>query len=142
MDTTLPVDIALKCYNDILKVKPQHLKSKYPFVSMNNEEVIHTMKQIELVYQNLVRGEPTYKKNGKNGKDKKGSDKKDKNGKDKKGSDKKDKNGKDKNGKDKNGKDKKGSDKKDKNGKDKNGKDKKGSDKKTGGNESIIIFTM
>lgn len=54
MDNTLPVDIALNHYNELLKVKPRLLQSKYPFSAMDEEDVEKTMKQIELVYQNLT----------------------------------------------------------------------------------------
>jgi hypothetical protein len=54
MDNTIPVDIALENYNKILKVKPNVLKSKYPFSAMGEEDVIKTLKRIELVYQNLT----------------------------------------------------------------------------------------
>ena len=53
-DNSLPVDIALDHYNELLKIKPQRLQSKYPFSTMDEEEVIKTMKQIELVYQNIT----------------------------------------------------------------------------------------
>ena len=54
MDDGLPMDIILKYYNEMLKVKPKNLKSKYPFSAMDEEEVSKTLKQIELVYQNLT----------------------------------------------------------------------------------------
>jgi hypothetical protein len=54
MDNSLPIDIALQHYNEILKVKPKALQSKYPFSAMDEEDVTRTMKQIELVYQNLT----------------------------------------------------------------------------------------
>lgn len=54
MDNSLPVDIALHHYNEMLKVKPKVLQSKYPFSAMDEETVARTMKQIELVYQNLT----------------------------------------------------------------------------------------
>lgn len=54
MDSSLPIDIALKHYTEILKVKPKILQSKYPFSMMDEEDVVRTMKQIELVYQNLT----------------------------------------------------------------------------------------
>lgn len=54
MDNSLPIDIALQHYNEMLKVKPKMLRSKYPFSAMDEEAVTRTMKQIELVYQNLT----------------------------------------------------------------------------------------
>jgi hypothetical protein len=54
MDNSLPIDIALQHYNEMLKVKPMVLQSKYPFSAMDEEVVTRTMKQIELVYQNLT----------------------------------------------------------------------------------------
>jgi hypothetical protein len=60
MDNTIPVDIALENYNKILKVKPNVLKSKYPFSAMGEEEVIKTLKRIELVYQNLTSDMSAY----------------------------------------------------------------------------------
>jgi hypothetical protein len=60
MDDTIPVDIALKHYNQMLKVKPNVLQSKYPFSAMDEEGVVKTLKQIELVYQNLTDGVSAY----------------------------------------------------------------------------------
>jgi hypothetical protein len=54
MDNSLTIDIALRYYNEMLKVKPKVLQSKYPFSAMDEEDVTRTMKQIELVYQNLT----------------------------------------------------------------------------------------
>jgi hypothetical protein len=54
MDNVIPINIALDQYNELLKVKPMELQSKYPFSAMNEEEVVRTLKQIELVYQNLT----------------------------------------------------------------------------------------
>lgn len=53
MDNVLPVDIALAHYNDLLKVKPKNLRTKYPFIVMDESCIIKTMKRIELVYKNI-----------------------------------------------------------------------------------------
>ena len=54
MENSLPNDIALQNYNEMLKVKPRVLQSKYPFPAMDEEGVARTMKQIEVMYQNLT----------------------------------------------------------------------------------------
>lgn len=46
-------DIILKKYNDLLKVKPLNLQTKYPYSIMSEEEIVKTMKEIEMTYQNL-----------------------------------------------------------------------------------------
>jgi hypothetical protein len=51
---SIHVDIALRNYKEMLKIKPKHLKSKYPFTAMDEDEVIRTLKKIELVYQDLT----------------------------------------------------------------------------------------
>lgn len=54
MNNLLPVDTALEYYNELLKVKPRALQSKYPFSAMDEKDVARTLKRIELVYQNLT----------------------------------------------------------------------------------------
>jgi hypothetical protein len=78
MNNALPVDISLEHYNELLKVKPRSLQSKYPFSAMDEEDVTRTLKQIELVYQNLTPELSAFVRkddsNGKPGKQKKGGD--------------------------------------------------------------------
>jgi hypothetical protein len=64
MENILPVDTALNYYEDLKRVKPVYLQTKYPFSSMDDEEVIHTLKQIELVYQNLTPDVDGYVRKG------------------------------------------------------------------------------
>ena len=60
MDNKLPIDITLKHYNELLKVKQPSLQSKYPFSITSEEDVEKTLKQIELVYQNLTPDVPAF----------------------------------------------------------------------------------
>ncbi len=53
MGDILPPDTILRNYTDLLRVKPPYLKSHYPYSTMDEETVAKTLKQIELVYQNL-----------------------------------------------------------------------------------------
>jgi hypothetical protein len=60
----------LKNYDLLLAVKPPSLKSQYPFAKMDEKEVNQTLKQIELVYQNIVVEVPDRNKNRNNKNDK------------------------------------------------------------------------
>ena len=51
----LSVDSVLKYYNELLKVKPNHLQTKYPYIEMDEGEIIETMKEIEMTYQNIQK---------------------------------------------------------------------------------------
>lgn len=49
----LHVDVVLKYYNEMLKVKPKASQTKYPYIQMDEGEIIKTMKEIDMTYQNL-----------------------------------------------------------------------------------------
>lgn len=65
MINELPPETVLRNYNSLLKVKPPILSPKYPYSSMDKETVSKTVKQIELVYQNLVQEVPVFVQHGK-----------------------------------------------------------------------------
>ena len=44
----------LSQYDILCKIKPKSLATKYPYVTMSNEQVVKTLKRIELVYQHLT----------------------------------------------------------------------------------------
>lgn len=50
---TLPDEIILQYYEELLKIKPLQLQTKYPFSAMDEEKVSKTLKSIELEYQQL-----------------------------------------------------------------------------------------
>lgn len=52
-NTDLHIDLVLKYYKEILKVKPKESQTKYPYVKMDEGEIIKTMKEIDMTYQNL-----------------------------------------------------------------------------------------
>ena len=54
MDGLIPIDDASNQYTEIRKVKQQEFQYKYPFSDMDEGDVVKTLKQIELVYQNVT----------------------------------------------------------------------------------------
>ena len=55
----------LRQYNELLKIKPPKLQTKYPFSSFNEEDVVITTKRIELIYQHMKPDKPVYTNNKK-----------------------------------------------------------------------------
>ena len=41
-------------YKTLCKIKPKSMKTKYPYAAMSEEQVLKTLKRIELVYQHLT----------------------------------------------------------------------------------------
>lgn len=41
-------------YKILCQVKPKSLQTKFPYASMDDEQISKTLKRIELVYQHLV----------------------------------------------------------------------------------------
>jgi hypothetical protein len=44
----------LSDYEILCKIKPKSLKTRYPYTTMTDEQIIKTLNRIELVYQHLT----------------------------------------------------------------------------------------
>jgi hypothetical protein len=55
MSNELNVETILIFYNQLLNIKTENQKTKYPFISMDGEKITHTLKKIDLTYQHLKK---------------------------------------------------------------------------------------
>lgn len=55
MSEEINVETILNFYNELLKIKTEKQKTKFPFISMNEERITHTLKEIDMTYQHLKK---------------------------------------------------------------------------------------